>query len=438
MPRKVSLQLVLAQIGLILSSLNLVSAANHSVNSGQTSVECGLRPETIKFSFNKDKGLFVEISDGGDGNHTEPVPFQATASTTTADHSEEEVFLARKCWCAQFYSRPAEYCPANLGSCVVQKSGGKTECYKLDQSENLLRALWPVALFWYGFLIFAWFCSYQGQAARIFLCRKIRLGCNKEAEDAALRESINYFVEKREGYKIDRLRRAAIIRYKMIAELRQMPFLGWMAKCLREKDEDENDDDSLIEQVLALDERPARGASRDDDMEMSLELKVKIWNDPTTPYKTRKDGETAIAANLDSAELGTMPTHTIDPARNADAPAMVRVAQLDNEDHKFNHQLQEEEQRQEESEVSQYDADEELGKTCAICLKVLQTGDCIGNITCGHLFHKECLKDWLRRKNRCPLCQRKDIARLKQLRRGEMPKISVTNNTFNETDSEGS
>jgi hypothetical protein len=50
--------------------------------------------------------------------------------------------------------------------------------------------------------------------------------------------------------------------------------------------------------------------------------------------------------------------------------------------------------------------------TCAICLTRLQEGDVVGNISCGHVFHKECLKDWLPRRNTCPLCQRRGIAML--------------------------
>lgn len=49
---------------------------------------------------------------------------------------------------------------------------------------------------------------------------------------------------------------------------------------------------------------------------------------------------------------------------------------------------------------------------CIICLLTLEEGDIIGDIPCGHLIHKDCLKDWLRRKNRCPLCQQTGIATL--------------------------
>jgi hypothetical protein len=52
------------------------------------------------------------------------------------------------------------------------------------------------------------------------------------------------------------------------------------------------------------------------------------------------------------------------------------------------------------------------GARCVICLLRLADGDVIGDIPCGHLLHKACLKDWVRRKNKCPLCQHVGIATL--------------------------
>lgn len=47
----------------------------------------------------------------------------------------------------------------------------------------------------------------------------------------------------------------------------------------------------------------------------------------------------------------------------------------------------------------------ENAESCSICLGPFENGDCVGDIPCKHVFHKTCLKDWLRRKNSCPLCQ---------------------------------
>jgi hypothetical protein len=48
---------------------------------------------------------------------------------------------------------------------------------------------------------------------------------------------------------------------------------------------------------------------------------------------------------------------------------------------------------------------------CAICYQELRIGDRVGNISCGHVFHADCLKTWCMRRNTCPYCQRSDIAK---------------------------
>jgi len=53
----------------------------------------------------------------------------------------------------------------------------------------------------------------------------------------------------------------------------------------------------------------------------------------------------------------------------------------------------------------------EDGVQCAICLFDINVGDRIADLECKHMFCIECLKDWLKRKNHCPLCQLGGIAK---------------------------
>jgi hypothetical protein len=48
--------------------------------------------------------------------------------------------------------------------------------------------------------------------------------------------------------------------------------------------------------------------------------------------------------------------------------------------------------------------------TCSICLSELEEGDWVGDIPCGHFFHKDCLKEWLFKNNHCPICRMAGIA----------------------------
>jgi len=54
--------------------------------------------------------------------------------------------------------------------------------------------------------------------------------------------------------------------------------------------------------------------------------------------------------------------------------------------------------------------DEIAENTCSICLCELEEGDVVGDIPCGHVFHKDCLKEWLFKNNHCPICRMPNIA----------------------------
>lgn len=71
--------------------------------------------------------------------------------------------------------------------------------------------------------------------------------------------------------------------------------------------------------------------------------------------------------------------------------------------------------------------------TCAICFCAFEEGDRIGNLTCKHEFHIDCLKGWVQRKNACPLCN----VRLGTPER-PLPPPQDENNNSNESSFDGS
>lgn len=48
--------------------------------------------------------------------------------------------------------------------------------------------------------------------------------------------------------------------------------------------------------------------------------------------------------------------------------------------------------------------------SCTICFSPLEEGDRVGALPCSHTFHVDCLKEWLPRRNTCPLCQVPNVA----------------------------
>jgi Ring finger domain len=76
-----------------------------------------------------------------------------------------------------------------------------------------------------------------------------------------------------------------------------------------------------------------------------------------------------------------------------------------------------------ETENKDVDDDDEP-PMCTICYLDLQDGDRVADIPCQHLFHVDCLKVWLNRRNVCPLCLQCNVA---------SPRIIVTHEQPSET-----
>lgn len=61
------------------------------------------------------------------------------------------------------------------------------------------------------------------------------------------------------------------------------------------------------------------------------------------------------------------------------------------------------------------DGADQTAMSCAICLCEYESDDLLRQMPCRHLFHKECVDEWLKLKRTCPLCKF-DIARVNRIR----------------------
>jgi len=55
--------------------------------------------------------------------------------------------------------------------------------------------------------------------------------------------------------------------------------------------------------------------------------------------------------------------------------------------------------------VTQHDIEKNESTECVICLDDLVVNEPATRIPCGHLFHDNCVKDWLKKSNECPVCR---------------------------------
>ena len=47
----------------------------------------------------------------------------------------------------------------------------------------------------------------------------------------------------------------------------------------------------------------------------------------------------------------------------------------------------------------------ELGEPCCICMSPFKINDIVSELQCAHVFHNECIQEWGKHKQVCPLCR---------------------------------
>lgn len=55
--------------------------------------------------------------------------------------------------------------------------------------------------------------------------------------------------------------------------------------------------------------------------------------------------------------------------------------------------------------VTAYDIIANEGSECSICLGDLEPGENAVRLHCSHLYHEECITEWLKKSNECPVCR---------------------------------
>ncbi|KAG0078349.1 hypothetical protein BGZ92_001492 [Podila epicladia] len=89
----------------------------------------------------------------------------------------------------------------------------------------------------------------------------------------------------------------------------------------------------------------------------------------------------------------------------------ITLEELDhNSDHDHDH-----DHDQDETPPPVDDTLDQTAMSCVICLCEYEPDDLLRQMPCRHLFHKDCVDEWLKLKRTCPLCKF-DIARVNRIR----------------------
>ena len=80
------------------------------------------------------------------------------------------------------------------------------------------------------------------------------------------------------------------------------------------------------------------------------------------------------------------------------------------------------------SYIDEKDVDLEIEKTCIICFADLLEKN-VAILACGHFFHYDCIRNWLIKKEKCPICRGSE--EIIQIIENKKPNLIDENDCFN-------
>ena len=311
--------------------------------------------------------------------------------------NENPVIEVKVCWCSQYFNRGFEFCPAVFDSCHVDGVDGPITCFKDTEGGAFIRGFWFICVFWFMALTYAFTCTEQGTSAQAFVRRKLCWKCNQRngtTEREMLLHDIETMIE-RDPSRATWLLRSAFLRERRRQEAREIR----LASRRGETNE---------EGGSSRDSNNANANANDVDNTLiatgwhqKMELKVKKYDGSRSSSMVTEEAENVISDSSEASVAGP------------DAKIQAAIAE-ETEDNKSTIFSLASVLNSAVSMIGTTVTDDGNNDgedvQCAICLCEVNIGDRIGDIPCGHIYCVECLKDWLKRKNHCPLCQRRGLA----------------------------
>jgi Ring finger domain len=303
--------------------------------------------------------------------------------------------LVRLCWCTQYAQLPYEFCPAQFDTCEVTpgvsattatESSTPVTCYSSHPRDTIIRSFWPVLLFWTAAVVYAWLFTTYGKTARGYLVRRLLCCCSyggSGTTSAATESSTTTNNNSNNNNTTTALRQLDVL-LRSEPDRASFMYQQYLHRSRLERERRRARQNTWwYRHLLAFTGTPIEingngdddNASLSDETKFKLTLKTKIFHETDIDVAERQTTDAASGRLHD----GAVPDDENENVDDDDDDALSTMSR---------------------------------GDHCVICLLRLEEGDVIGDIPCGHLLHKDCLKDWVRRKNKCPLCQHSGIATL--------------------------
>lgn len=343
------------------------------------------------YTFSNGSGTSSNTNGNSDSNgnivlHNTNFAFFSNNLTAQAQSLNKDVLLGQECTCASAAAAQRAdngttyFCPAGTASCMVvfpqQVNGnnglfavpsvGPTTSppmivYCLSSTEAIfLRYLFPLGIVLFFFVTFLFFCSSKGQYARGF-CRKIFKGLNEEHYSRELRLDLERIVERSEARRIALERLAA-------DERRQQTRVSFPDDPTSELAFSNPDIHPVFVQYLTVERRQQGDPQSTAVVEGSPRVVHREVVLRTRRFRHSREIKDEKLLNPPESSLGGPP----DPLS--------------------------------------LEAETEC-PCCSICLVDYSEGDRIATLDCRHVFHVDCVKSWIVRKNHCPLCKAVNVSR---------------------------
>lgn len=273
----------------------------------------------------------------------------------------------------------------NTSGCLLYDYKG-IGCFSMTSQTIFARNAWPVVFLWYGALFCFLLFTSNGKFARTYIfhlaCPSVRVN-----EDHVTRILV------RENEIRDRLRLAA-----MYDEDRRLFLVR--TRGVRVSNRAAFRRPGMTDEVARLEQaqRWIASAGIDDIPRPQVEFILKTKKFCAERERARKEQMHQLrveSMNELSLDL-TTPKKDATIKKDALTPGTV------------------DENESDDDEPALAAGDEDTFE-CTICLTEIEDGDQVGVLPCTHIYHVDCLKQWLKRKNACPLCQITEIASPRRL-----------------------
>jgi hypothetical protein len=441
---------------------------------------CSLSSEVLYFDQDPVTQLYYWNSDKNDGLYSDVVSswnstsfdrwnvtdqIQARYNNTNSTAINITTLAVRACTCTQYVNRPIEFCSAEFLSCSIRTT--PVQCFTLSSTDTFIQSFWPITIFWMLVVMYVWSCSDPGRIARQYLQRKFRCWrCRSNClmmqgnthtntsespmegqqqqqdqqqqlsneiltDDELVRQQLDSMIENYPA-RANFMYREAINRHNRQQRYEQQrQSYQWYRTYQRIKQNirnfifcyrwntSANSNPSPNNDSESLNQRASVGLTTGEDNNMILTPSVTEPSGPRLLLKTKvyRFDDVVSRAAIDpnqkplSSEqhLGEIRDTLSGMVQSKESAISESNPMDDDNSHNYCHATDGDEIR------------------CAICLLPLQDGiDIIGNLPCHHCMHKDCLKEWLMRKNRCPLCQLSDVA---EFQNTTLPNTTFVNST---------